>query len=180
VLSHSTEYKCHVSPCALSVIHYSKRYMKEIKQHLKPEMSVWQGSYFFSCSDIVRSDAQDGREAFLPRLLCIGLHSVSQLRGLQRPLQLRRQLLLLESGQGGQLRLVLGEYAMVHTKDCFLLWFHSHVLTCTKPSVCSTKPAKELESNIPPITFYWTVPRILDHSYFVGNLTNSKISETKA
>ncbi len=27
----------------------------------------------------------------------------------------------------------------------------------------------------PPITYYWTVSLILDHSYLVGNLTNSKI-----
>jgi hypothetical protein len=32
----------------------------------------------------------------------------------------------------------------------------------------------------PVITYYWTVPLILDHSYLVGNLTNSKIAETKA
>jgi hypothetical protein len=32
---------------------------------------------------------------------------------------------------------------------------------------------------VPPITYYWTVPQILDHSYIVGNLTNSKIAETK-
>ncbi len=32
----------------------------------------------------------------------------------------------------------------------------------------------------PPITYYWTVPLILDHSYLVGNLTNSKIAETNA
>jgi hypothetical protein len=32
----------------------------------------------------------------------------------------------------------------------------------------------------PPITHYWTVPLFLDHSYPVGNLTNSKIAETKA
>jgi hypothetical protein len=29
-------------------------------------------------------------------------------------------------------------------------------------------------------THYWTVPLILDLSYLVGNLTNSKIAETKA
>jgi hypothetical protein len=38
-------------------------------------------------------------------------------------------------------------------------------------------------SNYPPppfpITYYWTVSLILDHSYLVGNLTNSKIVETK-
>ncbi len=30
------------------------------------------------------------------------------------------------------------------------------------------------------ITYYWTVPLILDHSYLVGNLTNTKIAERKA
>ncbi len=33
---------------------------------------------------------------------------------------------------------------------------------------------------IPSITYYWTGLLILDHSYLVGNLTNSKIAETKA
>jgi hypothetical protein len=32
----------------------------------------------------------------------------------------------------------------------------------------------------PTITYYWTVPLMLDHSYLVGNLTNSKIAEAKA
>ncbi len=32
----------------------------------------------------------------------------------------------------------------------------------------------------PPITYYWTGLVILDHTYLVGNLTNSKIAETKA
>jgi hypothetical protein len=31
----------------------------------------------------------------------------------------------------------------------------------------------------PMITYSWTVPLILDHSYLVGNLTNTKIPETK-
>ncbi len=31
----------------------------------------------------------------------------------------------------------------------------------------------------PPITYYWTGLLILDHSYLVENLTNSKIAETK-
>jgi hypothetical protein len=31
-----------------------------------------------------------------------------------------------------------------------------------------------------PITYYWTGLLILDNSYLVGNLTNSKIAETKA
>jgi hypothetical protein len=32
----------------------------------------------------------------------------------------------------------------------------------------------------PPITDFWTGLLILDPSYLVGNLTNSKIAETKA
>ncbi len=36
-------------------------------------------------------------------------------------------------------------------------------------------------SNIyPTITYYWTGLLMLDPSYLVGNLTNSKIAETKA
>ncbi len=31
----------------------------------------------------------------------------------------------------------------------------------------------------PPITYYWTVPLILDHSYLVGRLTSLKIADTK-
>jgi hypothetical protein len=33
--------------------------------------------------------------------------------------------------------------------------------------------------SIPPITYYWTVPLILDHSYLVGKLKSSKIADTK-
>jgi hypothetical protein len=34
--------------------------------------------------------------------------------------------------------------------------------------------------NYPPwITYYWTVPLILDHSYLVGKLTSLKIADTK-
>ncbi len=29
----------------------------------------------------------------------------------------------------------------------------------------------------PPITYYWTMPLILDHSYFVGKSTSSKIAD---
>jgi hypothetical protein len=32
---------------------------------------------------------------------------------------------------------------------------------------------------VPPITYYWTGLLILNHSHLVGNLTNSKIAETK-
>jgi hypothetical protein len=35
-------------------------------------------------------------------------------------------------------------------------------------------------SQYPTIIYCWTEPVILDHSYLVGNLTNSKIAETKA
>ncbi len=31
----------------------------------------------------------------------------------------------------------------------------------------------------PPITYYWTVPLILVHSYLLGKLTSSKIADTK-
>jgi hypothetical protein len=31
----------------------------------------------------------------------------------------------------------------------------------------------------PPITYYWTLPLILDYSYLVGKLTSSKIADTK-
>jgi hypothetical protein len=31
----------------------------------------------------------------------------------------------------------------------------------------------------PTITYYWTVPLILDHSYLDGKLTSSKIADTK-
>jgi hypothetical protein len=42
------------------------------------------------------------------------------------------------------------------------------------------KDKKQILCKYPTITYYWTVPLILDHSYLVGNLTNSKIAETKA
>jgi hypothetical protein len=42
---------------------------------------------------------------------------------------------------------------------------------------CSNFPSS---AYLPPITYYWTVPLILDHSYLVANLTNSKIAEAKA
>jgi hypothetical protein len=33
---------------------------------------------------------------------------------------------------------------------------------------------------LPPITYSWTGLLLLDHSYLVGNLTNTIIAETKA
>jgi hypothetical protein len=39
----------------------------------------------------------------------------------------------------------------------------------------------ETETELPPdIIYYWTVPLILDHSYLVEILTNSRIAEAKA
>jgi hypothetical protein len=40
--------------------------------------------------------------------------------------------------------------------------------------------AAEYSASYPTITYYWAVTLILDHSYLVGNLKNSKIAETKA
>jgi hypothetical protein len=37
----------------------------------------------------------------------------------------------------------------------------------------------EVCRHYPPITYYWTVPLILDHSYLVGKLTSSKTADTK-
>ncbi len=42
---------------------------------------------------------------------------------------------------------------------------------CSSPPYCFTE--------VPPITYYWTGLLILDHSYLVRNLTNSKVAETK-
>ncbi len=44
----------------------------------------------------------------------------------------------------------------------------------------SQRMIQEITSKLPPITYYWTGFLILDHSYIVGNLTNSKIAETEA
>ncbi len=45
-----------------------------------------------------------------------------------------------------------------------------------KKSLCLGNQSLE---RYPPITYYWTVPLILDHTYLVGKLTSSKIAETK-
>ncbi len=50
-------------------------------------------------------------------------------------------------------------------------------LFCNPFSSTSEPKRKFLQTN-PSITYYWTVPLILDH--LVGKLTNSKIAETKA
>jgi hypothetical protein len=45
---------------------------------------------------------------------------------------------------------------------------------------CNKVQRDEVKNEYPPITYYWTGLLILDHSYIVGNLTNSKVAETKA
>jgi hypothetical protein len=42
----------------------------------------------------------------------------------------------------------------------------------------SNNPEK-FQANYPQITYSWTGLLISDHSYLVGNLTNSKVAETK-
>ncbi len=51
---------------------------------------------------------------------------------------------------------------------------------CWRPQVNKKKRSLLMYKKLPPITHYWTVSLILDHSYLVGNLTNSEIAETKA
>jgi hypothetical protein len=50
----------------------------------------------------------------------------------------------------------------------------------TKLTDKKTLPSYTLIQGFTPFTYDWTVTLILDHSYLVGNLTNSKIAETKA
>jgi hypothetical protein len=76
------------------------------------------------------------------------------------------------------------------TEDFFKNWliqilFKIQSSTCYdfKPGIrlarkLSPKKLKPIE--YPPITYYWTGLQILDHSYLVRNLTNSKIAETIA
>ncbi len=45
---------------------------------------------------------------------------------------------------------------------------------------CTTLYLSEVRwYEVPPITDYWTVPLIVDHSYLVGKSTSSKIADTK-
>ncbi len=72
-------------------------------------------------------------------------------------------------------------------RPCAWTWFHPNSVTeqirrhrvqmCCK---IGREQGKTAHISYPPITYYWTVPLILDHSYLVGNLTNSIIAETKA
>ncbi len=64
-------------------------------------------------------------------------------------------------------------------------WLSSKRPAISKLSLCLTllvysSSIRTVYIPPPPDTYYWTVPLILDHSYLVGNLTNSKIAETKA
>ncbi len=45
--------------------------------------------------------------------------------------------------------------------------------------VVTSTYSKEFMVKYPPITYYWTVPLILYHSYLVERLTSSKIAHTK-
>ncbi len=38
---------------------------------------------------------------------------------------------------------------------------------------------RHVSKKISPITYHWTMPLILDHSYLFGKLTSSKIAATK-
>ncbi len=48
-----------------------------------------------------------------------------------------------------------------------------------KDSLLTVKNPVILKCTVPHITYHWTVPLILDHSYLDGNLTSYKISEKK-
>ncbi len=54
-----------------------------------------------------------------------------------------------------------------------IFWGLNYCWSYTKVECCEIK-------QYPLITYYWTSLLILDHSYLVGNLTISKIAETKA
>jgi hypothetical protein len=47
------------------------------------------------------------------------------------------------------------------------------------PHSASLKYVREKHRLYPWITYYWTVPLSLDHSYLVGKLTSSKTADTK-
>jgi hypothetical protein len=47
-------------------------------------------------------------------------------------------------------------------------------------STYTNEPSVRKPLVLPPITYHWTGLLILNHSYLMGNLTNSKIAETKA
>jgi SpoVK/Ycf46/Vps4 family AAA+-type ATPase len=54
------------------------------------------------------------------------------------------------------------------------------IATIDEKEVIPTRSPPEswtIATMVPPITYYWTCLLILDLSYLVGNLTNSKISD---
>jgi hypothetical protein len=57
---------------------------------------------------------------------------------------------------------------------CFAVLKHPHSAIMMSSSI-----TVERVFQYPPITYYWTVPLILDHSYFVRKSTSSKIADTK-
>ncbi len=62
------------------------------------------------------------------------------------------------------------------TKPTYLFLRSSHVLANLHSRF---RKNARLPLALPPITYYWTVSLIVDHSYLVGNLTSSKIADTK-
>jgi hypothetical protein len=60
----------------------------------------------------------------------------------------------------------VNEYSEQHEEYC-LIDFEQKIIVMGTPN------------EYPPITYYWTVPRILDHSYLVKKLTSSKTADTK-
>jgi hypothetical protein len=64
--------------------------------------------------------------------------------------------------------ILVSEIILPYAKSrCWLsLYYPSHALP--------------VNGHYPLITYSWTVTLILEHSYFVRNVTNSKIAETKA
>jgi hypothetical protein len=71
--------------------------------------------------------------------------------------------------------------------NCVVLWFlvtDHHWYTRVVGFSLLVYPSPQffcpMANRYPPITYYWTGLLILDHSYLVGNLINSKITETKA
>ncbi len=43
---------------------------------------------------------------------------------------------------------------------------------------CEREKCQRVIERVPPITYHWTVPLILYHSYLVGKLTSLKTADT--
>jgi hypothetical protein len=63
--------------------------------------------------------------------------------------------------------------------ESFLESFKANIYLFSIKPVLWTWAMIVLHEHYPSISYYWTILLILDHSYLVGNLTNSKIAETK-